>query len=224
MESVISLDKPSGMSSAAVVGRVKRLLPRGIKIGHAGTLDSFATGVLLLLVGKATRSCESLMNQPKQYEATLKLGATTPTNDPDFPETQTPDAPRPDIEAIRAAAAKFVGTIQQSPPTFCALKIAGKRASDLARQGRKIELKPRAVRIDAIEILSWQWPLLRLRIDCGRGTYIRALARDLGEALKTGAYVTELRRTRIGEFAVEQSVTLEQLQRDGIQGSMNGTG
>lgn len=224
MEVVINLDKPAGISSAAVVGRAKRLLPAGIKIGHAGTLDSFATGVLLLLVGKATRNCEALMNQPKQYEATLKLGATTPTNDPNSPETPTPDSPRPHIEAIRAAVAKFVGTIQQYPPTFCALKIGGQRASDLARRGRKFELKPREVRIDAIEVISWEWPLLKLRIDCGRGTYIRAIARDLGDSLKTGAYVTELRRMRIGEFRIEQSVTLEQLEHDGIHGSNIGGG
>lgn len=217
MNGVINLDKPAGISSAAAVGRVKRLLARGTKIGHAGTLDPFATGVLLLLIGQATKACETLMGQPKRYEATVKLGATTATDDLESPEIPAADAPRPSREEIEKAAAGLVGMIQQRPPAFSALKVGGRRAYESARRGKPLELKPRSVRIDAIEILSWQWPLLRLRIDCGRGAYIRAIARDLGEGLKTGGYLTELRRTRIGSFDVAQAVTLDQLQEQGIE-------
>ncbi|HEX4053373.1 MAG TPA: tRNA pseudouridine(55) synthase TruB [Tepidisphaeraceae bacterium] len=214
---VINLDKPAGISSAAAVGRVKWLLARGTKIGHAGTLDPFATGILLLLIGKATKTCETFMGQPKQYETTVKLGATTATDDPDSPEIPTPDAARPSREEIERATAGLVGMIQQRPPAFSALKVGGRRAYELARRGKSVELQPRNVRIDAIGILSWHWPLLRLRIDCGRGTYIRAIARDLGEELKTGGYLTELRRTRIGSFGVAQAVTLDQLEQQGIE-------
>jgi tRNA pseudouridine55 synthase len=211
MEGVINLDKAAGMSSAAAVGRVKHLLGRGTKIGHAGTLDPFATGVLLLLVGKATKSCEMLMGQPKQYETTAKLGATTATDDRTSPEIAMAIERQPTRDEIDRAAAAMVGTIQQKPPAFSALKIGGRPAYELARRGTPAKMEPRNVRIDAIEILSYEWPLLRMKIDCGRGTYIRAIARDLGEALKCGGYLMELRRTRIGRFDISQAVTLEQL-------------
>jgi tRNA pseudouridine55 synthase len=217
MDCIINLDKPAGLSSARAVARVKRLLPRGVKIGHAGTLDPFATGVLLLLIGKATRQCERLMDSPKQYEATIKLGATTPTDDPESVATETPGAVAPALDAIIAALPAFTGQITQLPPTFSALKIGGRRAYDLARKGKPVELSPRTVRVDAIELLDYAWPLLRVKIDCGRGTYIRAIARDLGAALGVGGHLTELRRTRVGEFHAADSVTLEQLAEQGIE-------
>jgi tRNA pseudouridine55 synthase len=216
MDGVINLDKPVGMSSAAAVSRVKRLLARGTKIGHAGTLDPLATGVLLLLIGKATKRCEMLMGEPKQYETTAKLGATTATNDADSPEIVAAVQRQPGRGEIEKAVAAMVGIIQQRPPAFSALKIGGRPAYELARRGKPVELEPRSVRIDAIEILSWQWPFLRMRIDCGRGTYIRAIARDLGETLKCGGYLTELRRTRIGGFDIRRAVTLEQLNQQGV--------
>jgi len=168
------------------------------------------------LIGKATKCSQMLMNQPKRYEATMKLGATTATDDPDSPETPTPGASQPSLENIAAEAAKFVGTISQRPPAFSALKISGRPAYQLARRGQAVDLKARDIRIDAIKIISWQWPLLEMRIDCGRGTYVRAIARDLGDALKTGGYLTELRRTRIGPFDIDQAVTLERLEKEGI--------
>jgi tRNA pseudouridine55 synthase len=216
MDGIIVLDKPASITSAGAVNRVKRLLERGVKIGHAGTLDPFATGVLLLLIGKATKSSQTFMNQPKRYDATIKLGATTATDDPDSPEVAVAGAAQPSLENIEAAAAKFVGAISQRPPAFSALKISGRPAYKLARRGQPVDLKRRDIRIDGIKIISWQWPLLKLRIDCGRGTYVRAIARDLGEALKTGGYLTELRRTRIGPFDIDRAVTLERLERDGI--------
>lgn len=214
---VLNFDKPPVLTSARVVGIVKRLLPRGVKIGHAGTLDPFATGVLLLLVGKATKQCEALMGQPKQYLATIRLGATTATDDLDSPATPTPDAVMPTAERVTAELTKFVGEIQQLPPAYSALWIAGRRAYDLAREGKPVELQPRTVRIDALELVTYQPPDLIVRIDCGKGTYIRAIARDLGQVLGTGGYLTTLRRTRIGNFHVDNAVTLEQLQADGIE-------
>ena len=232
LNGVINLDKPAGMSSARAVVKVKRLLPRGTKIGHAGTLDPFATGVLLLLIGKATKLCERLMDQPKQYEATIKLGATTATDDPESPEIVTAQfspAHGPGYlgEAITSSQVeetlkRFVGAIQQRPPSYSAMKIGGRRAYDLARRGNEVKLEARTVQVYNIELLDYHWPLLRVRIDCGRGTYIRSIARDLGESLGVGGYLTQLRRTRVGEFRIEQAVMLEQLLADGIERHLRG--
>lgn len=217
MEGIINLDKPAGISSAAAVAKVKWLLPRGMKIGHAGTLDPFATGVLVLLVGKATRLSEMIMSQPKQYEATLKLGATTSTFDRTEAEVPTPGAAAVTLDAIRGALPQFIGAIQQVPPAFSALWVGGQRAYKLARHGAAPELPPRTVQVYGIELLDFDWPLLRLRIDCGRGTYIRAIARDLGEVLGVGAYLTELRRTRVGDCKVQDAVTLATLGSEGVE-------
>ena len=217
---VINLDKPPGLTSARAVDRVKRLLPRGTKIGHAGTLDPFATGVLLLLVGKATKACERLMDAPKQYEATVRFGATTATDDPESPAVPWPragGAVEPvSRERVAAALPAFVGRILQRPPAFSAMKIDGRRAYDVARKGGEVALEARPVNVYAIEMIDYTWPLLRLRIDCGRGTYIRAIARDLGEALDVGGHLTDLRRTRIGTYAADDSVTLDRLAAEGV--------
>ena len=209
---IINLDKPAGLSSAAAVNRVKRLLPRGTRIGHAGTLDPFATGVLLLLIGKATRSCEAMMSLPKRYETTIKLGAGTATDDPESPESPSPPDSIPTLDDIRGALRDFIGLIPQRPPVFSAIKFAGRRACDLARQGNPPALRPRIVRVDAIQIIRYDWPLLELRIDCGRGVYIRSIARDLGRRVATAGYLTQLRRTRTGHFDIADAATLEQLQ------------
>jgi tRNA pseudouridine55 synthase len=222
LSGIINLDKPAGISSARAVAAVKRLLQRGTRIGHAGTLDPFATGVLLLLVGKATRQCESLMSQPKQYLATIRLGATTATDDPESPQTLYPSPPDvivpPARDTVVAAVTGFIGAIQQRPPAYSAMKVQGRRAYDLARGGHPPVLEPRTVQVSAIEILSYDWPLLSLRIDCGRGTYVRAIARDLGQALGVGGYLTELRRTAIGAYRVEGAVSLDQLAMEGPTG------
>src|SRR2546423_10707963 len=152
MTGILNIDKPAGISSAGAVARVKRLLPRGTKIGHAGTLDPFATGVLLLLIGKATKLCERLMDQPKQYEATVKLGATTVTDDPEsseapFSPAHGPGYVPPSRQQIELAIPSFVGAIQQRPPSFSAMKIAGRRAYDLARRGSDVKLQPRTVHV-----------------------------------------------------------------------------
>jgi tRNA pseudouridine55 synthase len=173
--------------------------------------------VLLLLVGKSTKLCERLMDEPKQYEATVKLGGTTETDDPESPETPTPGAAPVPLESVRAAFAPLIGEVLQRPPAFSALKVAGRRAYDLARGGNLVELEPRRVRVYGIELLGYEWPLVRLRVDCGRGTYVRAIARDLGAALGVGGYLTQLRRTRVGPFTAANTVTPERLHSDGVE-------
>ena len=216
LQGILNVDKPAGVSSARVVSQVKRLLPKGTKIGHAGTLDPFATGVLLLLVGKATRQCERLMDEPKQYEATIRFGATTETDDPEKPEQPWPrkdsTAPPPIREQVEEALRAFVGDVIQRPPAYSAMKVGGRRAYDLARKGHAVEIRPRVVKVYRIELLDYAWPDARVRIDCGRGTYIRAIARDLGAALDVGGYLTALRRTRVGPFDAAEAVTPQQLQ------------
>jgi tRNA pseudouridine55 synthase len=220
LDGLIILDKPSGLTSARAVDLVKRLLPRGTKVGHAGTLDPFATGLLVLLVGRATRRCERIMELPKTYEATVRLGATTATDDPESPEQpfaagasgrSAGGVEIPTRAMIEESLRGLVGQIQQRPPVYSAIKLSGRRASDRARGGAQVQLEPRIVQVHSIEVLSYEWPLLKLRLTCGRGTYIRAIARDLGENLSVGGYLTELRRTRIGEFDVGDAARLDAL-------------
>jgi tRNA pseudouridine55 synthase len=211
------LDKPLGLSSAAALNRVKRSLPRGTKLGHAGTLDPLATGVLVCLVGKATKRSDAVMGMAKQYEGVVRLGATSDTDDAEGPITPT-SMPWtvPDADGVRAVLRTFVGSISQMPPAFSALKIAGRRACDRVRDGQSVELKPRIIRIDAIELLAITGTDVRIRVDCGKGTYIRSLARDIGNGLGSGGYLAELRRTRVGAFDLARATTLEAIERDGI--------
>jgi tRNA pseudouridine55 synthase len=217
VEGVINVDKPGGITSARVVDRVKRGLPKKTKVGHAGTLDPFATGVLLVLVGKATKLSQTLMGASKTYEATIRFGGTTRTDDIDSEVVPWEGAGEAARSAVDDAIKRFVGDILQRPPAFSALKVGGKRAYELARKGKSVELEPRVVRVYAIEVMDYNWPNLVLRIGCGRGTYIRSIARDLGEALGVGGFLTGLRRTRVGEFRVEDAVTLDVLQKDGVE-------
>jgi len=216
LQGVINLDKPAGISSARAVAMVKRRLPRGTKIGHAGTLDPFATGVLLLLIGKSTKLCERLMDQPKQYLATVKLGATTPTDDPESQEAAVLGAVTPTPAQLEDALQKFRGEILQTPPVYSAMKVGGRRAYELARRGSDVKLEPRPVMVYSLKLIEYQWPYVKLKIDCGRGTYIRAIARDLGEVLGCGGYLTELTRTKVGSFTLDDSVSLEQIEREPI--------
>jgi len=220
MDGLINLDKSPGITSARAVAAVKYLTPRGTKVGHAGTLDPFATGVLLILVGKGTKLCVSLMGLPKRYVTTIKLGAMTETLDPDSPEQIVEGACAVELSQIQQAISPLVGCVQQLPPAYSALKIAGQPAYKLARRGEQVELKPRTVQIYSIEILRYAWPFLELNIHCGRGTYIRSIARDLGQSLNTGAYLTQLRRTAIGPFDVNQAVTVDRLREAGIDSAL----
>lgn len=225
---VLPVDKPAGLTSARAVDRIKRLLPRGTKVGHAGTLDPFATGLLLLLVGKATKLCERMMDQAKTYEATVKLGANTETDDPESPEAvsalsrgQIASIDRP---AVDAALRRFVGEIQQVPPAYSALKIAGRRAADRVRAGQDVQMQPRTVKVYEVTLLRYEWPFAEIRVDCGRGTYIRAIARDLGAALGTGGYLTALRRTRIGKFDVADALRLDAADAAGVSERIRSAG
>lgn len=217
MNGFLILDKPLGLSSAAMLNRVKRMLPRGTKIGHAGTLDPLASGVLVAMIGKATKQCETVMGQPKQYEATITLGATSATDDAEGPLTPVEVAAPPTQAEIDEVLKRFVGVIEQLPPAFSAIKVGGRRACDRVRDGQAVELKPRPIRIDAIDVLSYAWPDLSIRMDCGRGTYVRSVARDVGGAIGTGGYLSGLRRTRVGDFRAEAAATLEALTEQGVE-------
>ena len=217
LSGILNIDKPAGVSSARVVAQVKRLLPRGTKIGHAGTLDPFATGVLLLLVGKATKLCERLMSEAKQYVATVKLGATTETLDPETPEVVRRGVVPMTREQVEQVLPRFVGEIEQMPPVYSALKIGGRPAYQLAREGEAVELKTRRVKVYGIDLLRFEWPELELKIDCGRGTYVRSIARDVGAALGTDGYLTALRRTKVGDFSADAAVIVDVLQKDGVE-------
>jgi tRNA pseudouridine55 synthase len=194
------LDKPGGITSRDAVNRVQRLLPRGTRIGHAGTLDPLSTGVLVLLIGAATRLTEFVQQMDKEYRTDLVLGATSTTDDADGEITLVSQALEPSRETVATAMRSFVGNIAQVPPDFSAAKVTGRRAYDLARRGEDVVLDARTVEVHAIELLHYKYPHLSLQVRCGKGTYIRSLARDLGRLLGCGAHVDTLRRTRIGPF------------------------
>ncbi len=205
MLGILNLDKPSGVTSRAVVDQVARLLPR-VKVGHAGTLDPLASGVLILCIGSATRLIESVQRMTKVYRTVIRLGARSDTLDAEGRVAVVENPSIPGEPEIRQALAVQVGEILQLPPEYSALKIKGQRAYDLVRAGRVVELEPRPVRIDRAELVSYCWPHLELEIECGGGTYIRSIARDVGEALGCGGLVASLVRTRIGPFALDSSV------------------
>lgn len=209
MNGLLVIDKPGGMTSRDAVDRVQRWLPRKTKIGHTGTLDPLATGVLVVCVGAATRLADYVQAMGKSYASRFRLGATSNSDDADGEVTETPDAVPPTREKVAAALAGFVGVIEQVPPAVSALKVGGRRAHDLARLGRPFELAARAVRIDAVRLVRYEWPFADVEVDCGKGTYIRSIARDLGSKLGCGGLVQTLRRTRVGPFTAEQGVGVD---------------
>lgn len=214
---ILYFDKPLEWTSFDLVNKVRYMIKRKLgvkkfKIGHAGTLDPLATGVLVVCTGKATKRIEELQYQTKEYVATLRLGATTPS----FDLEQEIDAEYPTEhitrEMVEETLKSFHGEIQQIPPVYSAVKVNGKRAYDYARKGNEVELKPKLLVIDEIELLDCQLPYITIRVVCSKGTYIRALARDIGTALKSGAHLTSLRRTRVGDITVENCISLEEFQ------------
>ncbi len=213
---IICLDKPYRMSSFGTLARVRYLISQKLgvkrmKTGHAGTLDPLATGVLILCTGRATKRIEELQAHTKEYTATLQLGATTASYDMEHPVDATYPTAHITLGLIEETLKRFVGEIQQVPPAYSACKVNGDRAYHLMRKGRDVELKPKTLRIDEIELTSFSPETMQMsiRVVCGKGTYIRALARDIGEALDSGAYLTALRRTRVGDIRVEDCVTLD---------------
>ena len=208
---VLLLDKPLTWTSFDVVRKVKNIL-RPRKIGHAGTLDPLATGLLILCTGKKTKEIDQIQAQEKEYEGTFRLGQTTPSFDLETPvDSEQPYTHLTD-EQIRVAAATFLGKIEQTPPLFSAVKVDGQRAYELARQGKEAEIKAKTVEIKAFDITRIELPDIDFRVVCSKGTYIRSLARDLGTTLGCGAHLTRLVRTRIGEHRLAAAWTIEQLQ------------
>ena len=233
-DKIILIDKPAGISSFGVVakvrGRLKAEFGHKVKVGHTGTLDPFATGLLILLSGKMTKRSNEFLKHDKVYEATLKLGYTSTTGDPEgeiqeyFNSGPRPSGPSPRADGANSRAAalrnapnqnilestikSFVGEITQTPPKFSAIKISGQRAYKLARKGEDFEIPSRKVTIYSIEILDYNYPELKIRCHVSSGTYIRTLAEDIGKALGTGAYLTALRRTKIADYDVESAEKL----------------
>ena len=216
---VIAINKPLEMTSFSALAYVRkrlcvRLGVKKLKVGHAGTLDPLATGVLVLCTGKYTKRIEEFQQHGKEYTATLQLGATTPSYDMEHPVNETYPTDGITRERIEEVLHQFEGDIEQVPPTFSACKISGQRAYDLRRKGQDVELKPKQIHIDEIELLGFDAEKMQMsiRVACGKGTYIRALARDIGRALNSGAYLTALCRTRSGEYRVENCIELEQFE------------
>jgi len=212
----LNIDKPGGVTSRDVVNRVQRLV-RPHKVGHAGTLDPLATGVLVVAVGPATRLIEYVQRLPKTYLATFLLGRSSDTEDIAGEVVELPGAAVPTETQLRAALPQFLGTIQQRPPAFSALKVAGQRAYDLARRGDAVELLPRPVEIYDLQILRYAYPELQLLIRCGSGTYVRSLGRDLAESLGTAAVMSALRRLVIGPFTAETAIAADSLSASSIE-------
>jgi len=209
----IVLDKPVGMTSTQAVSRLKRIY-NGKKAGHAGTLDPLASGILPVAFGEATKTVPFVQDGEKAYLFTVRWGVETDTDDSDGAATRTSDA-RPTLSDIEALLPRFTGEILQTPPQYSAIKIAGERAYDLAREGEQVELKPRPVTIHRLEILESADAETRLVMECGKGAYVRAIARDLGRLLGCYGHVTALRRTRVGPFVEEDSFTLTEIEAEG---------
>jgi tRNA pseudouridine55 synthase len=206
LHGLLVLDKPGGITSRDVVDRALRWLPRGTKVGHTGTLDPLATGVLVLCLGAATRLTEFVQDMDKTYRAGARLGARSDTDDADGTVAPVEVAAPPGRAAVEEALRGFVGEIDQVPPAYSAAKVSGRRAYDLARRGREVALGARRVRVYGIDLLAYEYPRLEIEVRCGKGTYIRSLARDLGERLGCGGYVEALRRTQVGPFRADGAV------------------
>lgn len=232
-DEILLVDKPEGISSFGVVARVRRKLSeeagtvsvkgkdgvvrekrQKVKVGHTGTLDPFATGLLVLLIGKGTKRANEFLKLNKEYIATVRLGATSTTGDPEGEVTVVRDVRVPSRADVEKAVEKFVGETEQKVPSYSAVKINGERAYKLARAGKEVEMPTRKVRIDEIEILDYKWPDLTIRCQVSSGTYIRALGEDIGKELGVGGYLTALRRTQVGEWRIEEAKRLEELGVD----------
>ena len=212
---IIAVDKPLGWTSFDAVKRLRgaiqrRLRVKKFKVGHAGTLDPLATGVLIVCTGKATRKIEEIQGGEKEYVATIELGATTPSFDLETEINATYPTDHITEDLVKETLNSFIGNIMQVPPVFSAVKVDGKRAYKYARHGKELELKAKPVTIREIEFLSLEGNLLKFRVVCGKGTYIRSLARDLGTALNSGAHLKELRRTRVGKIKEEDCLKIDE--------------
>lgn len=213
---ILYFNKPLTWTSFALVNKIryrisKEINVKKLKVGHAGTLDPLATGVMIICTGKATKLIESFQYQTKEYIATIQLGATTPSFDLETEIDQTYPTEHITKELVEETLKKFIGRIEQIPPAYSACKVNGERAYALARKGEEVELKPKILVIDDIELLDYQLPEIQVRVVCSKGTYIRALARDIGEALGSGGHLTGLIRTRIGEITLADCLDIDQI-------------
>ncbi len=207
---ILNIDKPAGLTSHDVVARVRRLVPK-IRVGHAGTLDPMATGVLVVCIGKATRLVEYVADADKRYRATIRFGATTTTWDAEGDVEERRPIDGLDLARIEAELQRLVGAIDQVPPMYSALKRNGQPLYRLARQGVTVDREARRVEVYSLEVEDWEPPDLIVRVHCSKGTYVRALAHDLGEVLGVGAHLAALARTAVGTFTLEDAVDLEWL-------------
>lgn len=211
---ILYIDKPYGWTSFDAVKRVRgallrRMKLKKLKVGHAGTLDPLATGVMMVCSGRATKLIEQLQAHTKEYVAEIALGATTPSFDLETEVDATYPTDHITCELVEKTLLRFIGTIEQVPPAFSACKVNGERAYKMARRGDEVEIKPKLLVIDEIELLKYSPESITIRVVCSKGTYIRALARDIGEALNSGGHLTALRRTRIGDISVEQCLSVD---------------
>lgn len=210
-DGIILIDKPAGMSSFGVVARIRRVLSqqagKKVKVGHTGTLDPFATGLMILVVGKECKNAGQYSKLNKVYEATIRLGQTSSTGDPEG-ELKDIDSRRPELAEIKQVLSQFQGEIKQRPPIFSAIKINGQRAYKLARGGQEIEIPEREVTVHSLELLDYSYPDVTIRTHVSSGTYIRSLAVDIGQVLGTGAYCRELRRTEINRWSLKEAKQL----------------
>ena len=211
-DGMLLVDKPAGITSFGVVARVRRQLTQQLgkkaKVGHTGTLDPFATGLMIIVTGKECRNAGNYSKLDKVYEATIMLGSNSTTGDPEGEFTAVSDT-QPNKQAVETALKQFIGEITQRPPIFSAIKINGRRAYDLARKGEVVEMPERQVTVFSLELLDYSYPEIRIRVHVGSGTYIRTLAEDIGKVLSTGAYCSELRRTKVGEWSVVGALAIE---------------
>lgn len=212
IQDIILIDKPAGLSSFGVVARVRRRLSmevgKKVKVGHTGTLDPFATGLLILLANKATKLSNQFLKLDKWYEAAICLGKTSTTGDPEGEIIEQNTEKVPTLEEVKAVVNQFVGQITQTVPAYSAVKINGQRAYQLARRGEAVSMPTRQIEIYSLEILSYNYPELIIRTHVSSGTYIRTLGEDIGKALGVGAYLTALRRTQVGDYQIKNAVKL----------------
>lgn len=213
---IIYINKPLHWTSFDVVGKLRfklcrKLKIKKLKVGHAGTLDPLATGVMIICTGKKTKLIESFQYQVKEYVATIKLGETTPSFDLETGVDNTYPTAHITEEQVKNTLQAFVGEIQQVPPAYSACKVNGVRAYEMAREGHEVELKPKLLVIDEIELLDYSLPVIKIRVVCSKGTYIRALARDIGTALKSGAHLIGLERTRVGDVTLADCMKAEDI-------------
>jgi len=212
LDKIIAINKPKGPTSNDILTQIKKVLALKRGVGHAGTLDPLASGVLVVGIGKGTKRLQDIVKKEKEYLATIRLGMNSTTDDAEGEKNKIPIEKIPLYKDISQAIKLFIGNIKQIPPLYSAIKIKGKKAYQIARAGGKINLKSRPVEIKSIEIMKYQWPHLTIKVVTGPGVYIRSLARDLGKELKTGGYIAELARIRVGDYHIKDAIEIKDIQ------------